>query len=68
MWKINWHESPRHMQESLGFVSLAFRLRRAIDEMDVATIREVLRSAAELDILEHPLFMQTLELLERLSL
>ena len=67
MWKINWEGSSRPVQESLSFLSLAFSLRRAIDDMDLVLIRDILRSAAQLHLLEHPLFTQALELLERVS-
>ncbi|MFN7995722.1 MAG: hypothetical protein U0Q18_19080 [Bryobacteraceae bacterium] len=67
MWRINWNDSPRQVQESLGLLSLAFGLRRAVEEMNFVAIREILSSAAQLDLLEHPLFLQALELLERLS-
>lgn len=67
MWKIAWNRSSRQAQEDLSFLVLAFSLRRAIDDMDLVRIREVLRSSAQLSLLEHPLFTQALELLERVS-
>ena len=66
-WKINWNQSPRHVQDSLTFLSLAFTLRRALESVDLVRIREVLRKAAESDLLEHPLFTQALEMLERVG-
>ena len=66
-WKINWNRSPRHVQDSLIFLDLAFTLRRAVEVVDLIRIREVLRRAAECDLLEHPLFVQALEMLERVG-
>jgi hypothetical protein len=66
-WKINWHRSSRQIQESLIFLSLAFTLRRAVELVDLKGIREVLKRAAESDLLEHPLFIQALEMLERID-
>jgi hypothetical protein len=67
MWKINWNASSRQVQESLNFLSLAFSLRRAIERMDLVLVRDILKSAAQLDLLDHPLFTQALELLERVN-
>ena len=66
-WKINWRRSSRQIQESLIFLSLAFTLRRAVELVDLNGIREVLKRAAESDLLEHPLFIQALEMLERID-
>ena len=66
-WKINWNRSSREVQDSLIFLNLAFTLRRAVEVVDLIGIREVLRRAAECDLLEHPLFTQALELLERVG-
>jgi hypothetical protein len=66
-WKVNWDGCSRQTQESLIFLSLAFSLRRAIEDVDLVRVREVLRSAAGVGIMEHPLFIQALELLERVS-
>ena len=66
-WKVNWNKCSRETQESLSFLSLAFSMRRAVDEVDLVRVRELLRSAAEFGLLEHPLFMQCLELLERVG-
>ena len=67
MWKINWNASPRPVQESLSFLSLAFSLRRAIENMDLVRVREVVQSAALSGLIEHPLFTQSVELLERVN-
>jgi hypothetical protein len=67
MWKISWEESSRQMQENLKFLTLAFALRRAVDDVDLLVVREILKSAAQLHLLEHPLFTQALEFLERAS-
>ena len=67
VWKVNWNRCSREMQESLGFLSLAFSLRRAVDAVDLVRIRELLVLAARLGVMEHPLFTQALELLERVS-
>ena len=66
-WKINWNRSTRQVQDSLVFLDLAFTLRRAVELVDLIRIREVLNMAAECDLLEHPLFMQALEMLERVG-
>jgi len=67
MWKVSWDQSPRHVQEKLRFVTHAFSLRRAIENVDLVLIRDILKSAAQDQLLEHPLFIQALELLERAS-
>jgi hypothetical protein len=67
MWKVNWNGCSRQVQENLSFLSLAFSLRRAIDDLNFVHVREVLRSAARIGLVEHPLFRQSLELLERVS-
>jgi hypothetical protein len=64
-WKVNWNGCSRQVQESLGFLSLAFSLRRAVEAVNFVHVREVVRSAARCGLLEHPLFVQALELLER---
>lgn len=66
-WKINWNRSSRQVQDHLIFLNLAFTLRRAVEGVDLVSIREVLNRAAEGDLLEHPLFMQALEMLERVG-
>jgi hypothetical protein len=66
-WKVNWNGSSLKVQESLSFLSLAFSLRRAVDVVDLVRVREVLMSAAQFGLIEHPLFTQGLELLERVS-
>jgi Domain of unknown function (DUF6895) len=64
-WKVNWNRCSWQVQESLCFLNLAFSLRRAIDLVDLVRVREVLESAARFGLIEHPLFTQGLELLER---
>ena len=66
-WKINWNRSSQQTQDSLIFLSLAFTLRRAVERIDLSGIREVLKRAAASDLLEHPLFIQALEMLERID-
>jgi len=66
-WKINWRRSSRQTQESLIFMSLALTLRRAVEVVDLNGVRNVLKRAAESDLLEHPLFIQALEMLERID-
>jgi len=66
-WKINWNRSSRAVQESLIFLNLAFTLRRAVETIDLNGIREILMRAAASDLLEHPLFIQALEMLERID-
>jgi hypothetical protein len=53
--------------ESLIFLNLAFTLRRAVETIDLNGIREILMRAAASDLLEHPLFIQALEMLERID-
>jgi len=67
MWKVKWNESPGEVQQSLTFLRLAFSLRRAIEAMDFVSIRNLVVEAARQRLLEHPLFAQALELLERVS-
>lgn len=64
-WKINWNASTREVQENLSFLSLAFSLRRALEDVDLIRVRQILGSAAEIGLIEHPLFTQSLEFLER---
>jgi hypothetical protein len=66
-WKINWITSTRETQENLRFLSLAFSLRRALEGVDLVRVRQILGSAAEIGLIEHPLFTQTLEFLERVN-
>jgi hypothetical protein len=66
-WKVNWNQGSQREQESLSFLGLAFSLRRAIDDVDFVRVRQVVTSAAELGLIEHPLFTQGLELLERVN-
>ena len=42
-------------------------MRRAVDDVDLVRVRQLLRSAAEVGLMEHPLFIQGLELLERVG-
>ncbi|HEX7294985.1 MAG TPA: hypothetical protein VF251_04475 [Pyrinomonadaceae bacterium] len=66
-WKINWNTSPPEIREKLRFLTLAFSLHRALDDLDLVRMRQILESAAEVGLLEHPLFTQTVELLERIN-
>ena len=66
-WKVNWTTSTRDVQENLRFLSLAFSLRRALEDVDLVRVREILESAAEIGLLEHPLYTQSLEFLERVT-
>jgi hypothetical protein len=66
-WKVNWTTSTRDVQDNLQFLSLAFSLRRALEDIDLVRVRQILESAAEAGLIEHPLFTQTLEFLERVS-
>lgn len=67
MWKITWDGTSEQDKQHLGFLGLAFSIRRAVENMDLVLIRETLRSAAQSNLLEHPLFTQALELLERVN-
>ena len=67
MWKIKWNESSRQVQDSLIFLRLGFSLRRAVEATNFLVVRELLVEAAQFQLLEHPLFIQALELLERVS-
>lgn len=64
-WQPVWRALPRAAQDSLQVLALGFAVRRAIDELDLPRLRELLVQAAHADLLEHPLFVQALELLER---
>jgi len=64
-WKVNWTTATRDVQDNLRFLSLAFSLRRAVEDIDLLRVRQLLESAAEIGLIEHPLFTQTLEFLER---
>jgi hypothetical protein len=66
-WKINWTRSTREVQNNLSFLSLAFSLRRALEDIDLVRVRQILESAAEIGLIEHPLFTQSLEFLERVN-
>jgi uncharacterized protein DUF6895 len=66
-WKINWTTSTREVQDNLSFLSLAFSLRRALENTDLVQVRQILVSAAETGLIEHPLFTQSLEFLERVN-
>src|SRR5579884_1018414 len=67
MWRLAWNECSGTQQDGLVVIRLGFQLRRGVERMDVAAIRDVVLSAAEMGRLEHPLFAQALELLERLG-
>ena len=66
-WKINWINCSQEVQESLNFLGLAFSLRRAVEVVDLVRVSHVLEAAAQLGLLEHPLFIQALELIERVD-
>ena len=66
-WKVNWTNSSQDVQDSLTFLRLAFALRRAVEVVDLVRVRDVLQAAAQLGLLEHPLFIQALELMERVG-
>jgi hypothetical protein len=64
-WKIDWHACSREVQDNLRFLQLGFGLRRAVECADLVRLRDVLMLAARSELVAHPLFKQTLELLER---
>ncbi len=66
-WRTNWQQCSRQAQDDLIFLQLAFSFRRATEAADFVALRNVLRAAADADLLEHPLFLQGLELLERVT-
>lgn len=66
-WKTNWRTSSDEEREALNFISLAFRLRRAVETADFVQVRTVTLEAAETLLMEHALFLQSLELLERVG-
>jgi len=66
-WTVDWRACPRQVQDDLEFLRLAFELRRAVDAVDLLRVREILRSAAHARLEEHPLFIQALELIERVA-
>lgn len=67
MWKIDWHAASSAEREGLRFLDLGFVLRRAIENADLPRVRESLVSAADAGLIEHPLFVQALELFERIG-
>lgn len=67
MWKIDWAETPVAQRSELGFLALGFALRRAIEDADLPRVRDLLVAAAEAELIEHPLFVQALELFDRVS-
>jgi hypothetical protein len=66
-WKVNWHGSSQQVRASLGFLHFGFGLRRALEVMDLVRVRELLVSGAKVGLSQHPLFVQALELLERVA-
>ncbi|MEO6798665.1 MAG: hypothetical protein ABI178_01815, partial [Rhodanobacter sp.] len=66
-WKSNWRASSDEEREALSFISLAFRLRRALETSDFVQVRAVTLEAAENSLADHALFLQSLELLERVG-
>jgi hypothetical protein len=66
-WKVNWTTSSARAQQEMRFLELAFSLRRAVESADFEAVRHVLYSSADAGLLEHPLFTQALELLERVG-
>lgn len=66
-WKVNWHGCSRRAQAELSLLGLGFALRRAVESSDLVRVREVVMSAAGRGLVEHPLVLQALELLERAS-
>jgi Domain of unknown function (DUF6895) len=66
-WRVNWRRCSRKAQDHLVFLRLAFSFRRATEAADFVGLRAILQSAAEAGLLEHPLFVQGLELLERVA-
>jgi hypothetical protein len=66
-WKANWNLCPRAIQDNLRFLQLGFALRRAVENVDLPRIHGVLTLAAGCHLVDHPLFLQALELLERMG-
>jgi hypothetical protein len=66
-WRINWQQCSRQAQGELAFLRLAFAFRRATDAADFVALRGILLAAADASLLEHPLFLQGLELMERVA-
>ena len=66
-WRINWQQCSRRAQDDLVFLRLAFSFRRATEAADFVALRGILQAAAESGLLAHPLFLQGLELLERVA-
>ena len=58
----------RHAKlKTISFLSLAFSLRRVLEDLDLVRVHQILESAAEVGLIEHPLFTQSLEFLERVT-
>jgi hypothetical protein len=66
-WKINWTTSPAVVQRDLRFLGSAFSLRRAVENADFVSVRHILNASAQEALLDHPLFTQALDLLERVG-
>ncbi len=66
-WRSSWQQLSPRAQDDLIFLRLAFSFRRATDTADFVRLRGILGEAAEAGLLEHPLFLQGLELLERVA-
>ena len=66
-WRPNWQRCSQKAQDNLVFLRLAFAFRRATEAADFVDIRAILLAAAEAGLLEHPLFVQGLEMLERVA-
>jgi hypothetical protein len=64
-WQPVWRALPRAAQAALPFLELGFAVRRAVATFDLARLRDLLGAAARADLVDHPLFVQALELLER---
>jgi hypothetical protein len=66
-WKAPWQACTRAAQASLRFLALGFELRRALEGPDLLRVHALVHEADRSGLIEHPLFAQAVELLERVS-
>jgi hypothetical protein len=64
-WKAHWLRCSRATQESLRLLALGLELRRALEGPDLLRVHALAHEAARSGLIEHPLFVQAVELLER---
>jgi hypothetical protein len=67
-WKASWDHCSEAAQERLLFLRLAFALCATVKAGNLVALRATLVAAAGAGLIEHPLFFQAVELLERASI